>query len=421
MPHTASWDYANPQGYTFTMQLRFGDPVSGQAAQGTLHPEESDLSVGDACDLDPQTDAIMFGQLVATATTDGFDTDISTGFTVNPTTADATGAHDDGRVEIAQAFSSGPECEYLSSENYGVEDARVHWSDPVPTGERRTHEFYVVLRDFFSPSAPAGDQEWLSTHGFVPVFGGSNTSAEESQRIFQPDTSTVDGISFTGREFGPGVDRSTDAADPTAAAATPTSASTARDDLAIGFAQADQPCTGEYVVVLASSGDPQTYERTLRPALVSAPGSRYLVTNRSCTSFNQSIEGHAIYAAYQGPFDSRAEACQARAESRYPGAYVRMLDPNVDGRAVCACDASAETLPALSRTGPQEPAVDTSYAVSDVQALLARAGLNPDRLVGGTYGELTADWVRTLQRRTGLPATGRTDEDTWGALLAYCR
>lgn len=203
MPYSASWNYENPQSYTFTMEVRFGAPLSGETAGGAVHPLDSALVVDDVCDFDPQTDAVVFGQLVVTATTEGFDTDIGTAFTVNPLGDDVTtGSHDDGRVGIAQSFADGPECEYLSSENYGVEDARVHWSEPVPSGETRTHEFYAVLHAYYSPSAPEGDTEWLSTHGFTPNFGGSNTSEEERQQIFQPDTSTLEGITFTGNQVG---------------------------------------------------------------------------------------------------------------------------------------------------------------------------------------------------------------------------
>lgn len=193
------WAYENPQAYTFDMEIRFGDPLDHEEAEEAVHPEDEDLVVGQTCDFDPQTDAVIFGQLVATATTEGFDTDISAAYTVNALGDQVSGGdHGDGRIEIAQGFSGGPECEYLASENFGVEDARVHWSEPVPTGEQRTHDFFVVLREYFSPTAPDGDVAWLESHGFTPNFGGSNTSDEERQQIYQPDTSEVRGITFTG-------------------------------------------------------------------------------------------------------------------------------------------------------------------------------------------------------------------------------
>lgn len=193
-----------------------------------------------------------------------------------------------------------------------------------------------------------------------------------------------------------------------------------RDDLGLDVAQVNQPCSGDFVVILASSGEPSSYRATLAPALASSGAARYLVTPESCESFNQYVDGNPIYAAYAGPYASLTEACEGRAEGVYPGAYIRQLDAASDGRFMCSCNEPPEVLPDLGRDNAESADVPTAYVVADVQNLLSRAGLNPDRLVGGHYGPQTTRWIRRLQRREYLTTTGRTDLETWDALLQYC-
>ena len=188
------------------------------------------------------------------------------------------------------------------------------------------------------------------------------------------------------------------------------------DDLGLGYPQVDQGCTGEYVVILASTGDPASYRSTLAPALGRSATGQYLVTNQSCSSFNQEVDGNPIYAAYDGPYASLEEACASRATSSYPDAYVRRLDGAAQGRSYCSCIDEASSLPVLNRGNAEEGDLATRYVVTDVQSILYRVGLNPDQLVGGSFGPATTGWLKTFQRNSGLAPTGSTDYDTWSAL-----
>lgn len=190
----------------------------------------------------------------------------------------------------------------------------------------------------------------------------------------------------------------------------------AADDLGLGYPQVDQACTGEYVVILASTGDPASYRSMLTPALERSATGQYLVTNQSCSSFNQEVNGNPIFAAFDGPYASLEDACESRATTMYPDAYVRRLDAAAEGRSYCTCLDEASVLPVLNRANAEESDLPTRYVVTDVQSILYRVGLNPDQLVGGSFGPATTGWLKTFQRNSGLAPTGSTDYDTWLAL-----
>nr|WP_247614987.1 L,D-transpeptidase family protein [Streptomyces sp. RG38] len=63
---------------------------------------------------------------------------------------------------------------------------------------------------------------------------------------------------------------------------------------------------------------------------------------------------------------------------------------------------------------------DTGPQVRELQARLRQIGWL-DSVPTGTYGPLTESGVRGFQAKRGLPATGRTDEDTWQRLRAMTR
>ena len=183
---------------------------------------------------------------------------------------------------------------------------------------------------------------------------------------------------------------------------------------------ANQPCSNQWLVILASSGDPEAYVPTLAPALRAVPDSRYLVTDRSCRSFVQSDGRDRIYAAYQGPYTSFDAACAARSKSGYGDSYIRQLSASITSRSLCSCLESAASPLLSSRTAYNPATPATLFSVTDVQVLLDRAGFNPESAIGGYYREQTTAMVSAFQRSEGLRITGATDLGTWQALRTHC-
>lgn len=198
------------------------------------------------------------------------------------------------------------------------------------------------------------------------------------------------------------------------------SAGRGNDPLGLGLPIANIGCTDDYVVILASTGVPRDYVTTLAPALRKNADASYLRTDRSCGSFVQALDGNPLYAAYLGTFADAASACEARDRSGIGDAYVRRLSADDLRRSVCACLPSA-ALPNLSRAADETPTVARRQHVADVQALLYRAGHNPDSYLTGIFGPLTTEMVMALQRSAGyLDVNGRIDQPTWDELLSYC-
>lgn len=252
-------------------------------------------------------------------------------------------------------------------------------------------------------------------------------SSQEEPAAGGGPSSAATGTTATGPAGDPTADLATDAAtdvapaaaDETTPAAPAESDPVSADPLGLGVAFADQPCTGEHLVILASSGSPRDWVTTLAPVIRKNPAARYLRTSSSCSVFNRAIDGKPIYAAYLGPFPDLESACVAREGADVGDAYARELSPEMDSRSLCSCLATADH-PSLSRAVDAEPTVARQRSVSDAQALLYRAGYNPDMYLGGRFGPLTQQMVRAFQRDWGLAVTGRIDSSTWDALLGSC-
>jgi peptidoglycan hydrolase-like protein with peptidoglycan-binding domain len=174
---------------------------------------------------------------------------------------------------------------------------------------------------------------------------------------------------------------------------------------------ANQECSGQFLVILASSGSPSEYVSTLEAALAVVPDAKYLRTDQSCSTFNQEVDGHPIYAAYAGPFDDVASACAARQATGVPASYVRQLGTDRSGREFCACLRDAADLPRLGIANAYEPSYSEELLVVEIQPMLYQAGA-----VGGHFQEMTRSMVREFQSANGLTVDGWVGPQTWAAL-----
>lgn len=187
--------------------------------------------------------------------------------------------------------------------------------------------------------------------------------------------------------------------------------------LKIAVPYENQPCSGDIIVVLASSGSPSADARAIDTAAGKVKGSKYLRTDKSCKTFNQTVNGNPIYAAYIGPFDSMPEACEARVGTGVAASYVRTLSVDREQREICSCRDQASELPRLSSQSAADASYDIRLRVYDLQALLFLAGVNPANIVTGNFGPETTKMVRTFQRQQDLQRDGWVGPQTWERLL----
>jgi hypothetical protein len=206
-PHTdwstGTWHFKNAAGFSYDLMIGISDPMDKGAAQ-RRHPTDSTAVIGSACDIDNATDAVIPGYLEATATTQGFDTEISASFTFNHSTEqspyDGHGvapSNDDSRIEVEQYLSTGAECVDLSSTNswgYGApEPVTVHWSVPQADGASVTSAFTVIIHDFYSPATPSGDSDLLRWLTIRPLWSGWADDHPGSASTFS-DTELTDSL-----------------------------------------------------------------------------------------------------------------------------------------------------------------------------------------------------------------------------------
>lgn len=181
---SASWSFRNQAGYSYDMTISLGEPVRFEPDSSQTHPRSSDSMYGSACTIDPESDIIIPAEWTATATTQGFDTEVKMSAIISDTGEGYQGSgiapnREDGRVSIEQYFSDGPNCADFSSTNlWGYAQAGgfgVSFLEPMTTGKTSRHAFIIVVRDYFTPATPDGDTALLDWIVVRPLAGGDKT------------------------------------------------------------------------------------------------------------------------------------------------------------------------------------------------------------------------------------------------------
>lgn len=204
--------------------------------------------------------------------------------------------------------------------------------------------------------------------------------------------------------------------------ASPTTSIAPHDPLDVGMPLANVGCDGKYLLILDSTDLKSEYLPKLTAAHAAVSGAKYLRTDGSCSGFNRTGgHGGVIYAAYLGPFPTVEDACSARSDTGLPLAYVKLLSSSAKSRSLCACTTGVSQLPVLDTDTDYDPTPARGQAVADLQALLYRAGVNKQMVIGGHFRESTHDWVVAYQQREGLDVNGTADAQTWESLKDnYC-
>jgi hypothetical protein len=223
---------------------------------------------------------------------------------------------------------------------------------------------------------------------------------------------------------------------PTATAtptASPTSMGTAKGPpppLAVAASYVNQPCTGEFIVMLATEDDPAEYESHLGEAVAGVPGARYLSGADSCQAFVKRgpATGELVYNAYVGPFPTLAQACDTLSTLTSDTAWTRQLSYPSPDRSPCICETASSALPVIGGSDgfTSASSLPVRRAIAQVQWILYEMGINPSR--DAIYGNYTAEFdrqVRVFQVQQGLVDSaadgGRIGEQTWTALRnEYC-
>ena len=185
----------------------------------------------------------------------------------------------------------------------------------------------------------------------------------------------------------------------------------------------NQPCTGEFVVMLATADKPALYESKLRDAIRGISNAKYLRGDESCDAFlaRAPRTRDFIYNAYIGPFSSLQSACNELSQIPTELAWVRRLDSPSPSRSLCMCAESAATLPLVGGQDGADPSeLSTRRAIMQVQWLFYLMGRNSRDTVFGTYTKAFDEQVRAYQSDVGLVSDptlgGRIGTQTWTAL-----
>lgn len=180
-PARATWKLRNQAGYSYDMTIALADKVRVPTDQPLTHRLDRDLVLGTGCVAEPQFDIVIPGYMSAKATTVGFDTVVrmragfsASGYSANSREYSGRGvppSSDDYRIQVEQNFSSGPNCEGFATrgDNTGF---GVQWETPASSGTVLTSEFFIIVKDYFSPATPNGDYWLLDWIVISPQSGG---------------------------------------------------------------------------------------------------------------------------------------------------------------------------------------------------------------------------------------------------------
>jgi hypothetical protein len=186
------------------------------------------------------------------------------------------------------------------------------------------------------------------------------------------------------------------------------------DPLRLGVPNRNQPVCTNQALLSVSRGSGES-------KLASVVGKyrdqhiAYLDTTKSCPAAWVPAElPTPRYVLYLRPFETSADACDAKFSAGDRGGIVTRLNAGTTDPVACLCFVTLARpilKPAISTEG------GNGIWVRQLQQLLVDMGRAPAGDADGSYDNTTATRIRAFQRDHGLSATGVVDADTWDALL----
>jgi hypothetical protein len=176
---TWTWDTKNTDSYTGHYELAIEAPVGADSVPVLVgFSQRSDIS-GACSDFNVQTDALLPIQLTLTNTTGGFSREVAAFFSLAEYTEREIreevpyGPKD---VEVVSGYSQGAECKEIQRHESTNDQSSWAVSCQLQPNASCTTYGYLVLKNYYSPSAPQGNSSALSA---VNLDVSTTTSTSE--------------------------------------------------------------------------------------------------------------------------------------------------------------------------------------------------------------------------------------------------
>lgn len=185
------------------------------------------------------------------------------------------------------------------------------------------------------------------------------------------------------------------------------------DPLRLGIPLVNQQCTDDVLLTVARGNS----AAQLGNVVAENPdrATSYLNTTKSCdTAWNPQDRPPPRYVVYDGPFGTRAQACDAQFSAGHPGGVVTVLTDGTTDIVHCLCFVS---LPRPTMRTTMATDGTSGIWIRQLQRMLADLGLGSVDDISGSYDLTTAAKIREFQRANKRPATGEVDAETWHRLL----
>lgn len=150
------WEVASSSGSSARIDVELGDLVPVDSADV---PEEF-ARLTTVCEVDDQRDAFLPLRLTATNTTVDFDAEISTGVLLRDIGGDSS-LSAQLAIGSATSYTEGPSCEEPVVVGGRAKVAGVDFGELV-SDEQAFHDWLVVVKDYYSPEWPEGNEEELA-------------------------------------------------------------------------------------------------------------------------------------------------------------------------------------------------------------------------------------------------------------------